>query len=430
MTIEGAESFDLRAEDVQQFLRVRFPSVLTNQESVRRLTFTTERIPMHAEYGIPGYEGGHCTLSPGRTPSEIVITIDGLGGQINGSGVLSLLRSTLPHELMHAGDPLNAAHMDPQTRLEVLYLATQRVQSSDRLRFAYVESIRQPNPQRRLVYKMREYIAMTGESMLSQSIQSLTERYPAYTIDRRLAALLAEEHGSTPQAALWDVHMIQRLMGSGFDWEQAARRGNEIEHRMFIEQELTLPVRDGLEYLSAWPVLYDTALRMFEASPEQMSEIYMALVIPEDELGTKMDARMEETLAEQEHRARRQLPILRQVQHFYRVHIDQLQQGTSSDEAGDLLRAWMRLVDAERNVRLHRWFSRSVYYYGTMQADLHDLRFAAFDIKGMLREHPTLLEQESVRRAMMDYVRLVGYGELSLPEPLMTQAREFGRPGP
>ncbi len=210
LQVRGFEQLGLSNESIRRYVVEGFPRTWTSRTAVTSITYTSERIPLPERYGIRGYSVGNCTLSPDGTPSEIVITVDALGSGTFDHGINELLRETIPHELAHGADWLNAAHLDPRVRLELLWRVVAHLHQEHRERFPYVESIHNADARQELEDKATEWIA------------------EAVRMNMRGRGLSEEAE-----------HIVRRML-PGFDWEAAwrSRRTNRATMQMERSQQM------------------------------------------------------------------------------------------------------------------------------------------------------------------------------------------------
>lgn len=227
LQVRGFEQLGFSNESVRRYVVEGFPRTWTSRTAVTAITYAHVHIPMPEQYGIHGYEAGHCTLSPDGEPSEIVVTPDAIEGGLRGDEML--LSEAIPHELAHGADWLSAAHLDPRVRLELLWRVVRHLQDERRVRFPYVESIHNDDPQQELEYQAREFVA--------ESVRLMTGRMSAYQA-RELAVMYG-----TDIAHMEEMRGIVRRMVPGFDWEaaqrsRAANRTSLLHERMQHMQEI------------------------------------------------------------------------------------------------------------------------------------------------------------------------------------------------
>lgn len=270
LAVNGFDDLGFRNETLQQLLVHGYPRHMTSRNAVGVLRYTTEHIPMPSRYNIPGNIAGQCTISPGRNASEIVITVDSLSDG-HGPDEMVGVESTIAHELTHSVDWLNAAVMDPETRMEFLYRVTTRVRSGNRLQFPYVEAIRNDDPQQQLRDQATEYIAELGRAMLTLPS---SDQGP---FDAAMARVLSETYHTTPLAALEDVHLMQSLVAAAdpeFDWRKAHDERSRWMNRM--EQERNVNMQTWMIEAVVDPTLRQALLSAFRLRLDEMPAEYQA----------------------------------------------------------------------------------------------------------------------------------------------------------
>ncbi len=428
--VTGAETIGLRNSDLREYVVHGFPRHLTGRTSVHRIRVSSEREPMPSEYGMHGNEAGHCTVSPGNHSSEIVIYGDRIAGEMRMREVEEMLTLVLPHELIHAGDAHNAASLDYQTRVEALYIATNRMQSPDKLQHPYFQSIQNPDPQHRLALQVGEYIADTGRAMFGYRLSHVTDPAHRLTWRQGMATRLSQDYHTTPQAAMLDVRMIERLVGPEFNWQEAAQARETILNRITLEGAFTTPIEHAIHNMDDHRLRQDL-LRLFRTHRHEVSELYHFIDREDDEVGTKMDLRPHETVQQEDVRIERELSLVRRVGEFSQAVEERLETGLPR-EAILLLNEWMGVVDVLSDARASRWYPSE--HASTLISNVTGVASRVTErtvrFQELMHRYHRVSRLPALRRAMGEYLRLIGYGELRVPPSLLTEVQRFNRDYP
>ncbi len=283
--VEGFEAAGYRSEHISQALLLMF-----GQEDVERnvavFRFTTEHIPMPATYSRGGNEGGHCTQSAGRRPSEAVLTIDGLRPDTTINQFLDILT----HEIAgHAILDLENAYEIPHEHEIAIDEALDRVSGEDSI-YAYVNG-----------YHDYAVIVSQQETRKAEFIAELAREVSSFAEDAgpgteqldwraKTKLQLARAH---PTASEETIESVMRVVDAVANWKggygywermQAGRREayallerNQNETRTTQEREGYL--RRYREGIAANPDMSfkTTLMRAFEARPEQLPPAYRLL---------------------------------------------------------------------------------------------------------------------------------------------------------
>lgn len=268
--LEGfEEGLGLQHETVEQLLLRGYPRGFGGEQAVERLRYTVEHIPMHPSYGIRGYEGGHCTLSPGEGASEIVITVDGIAPTMEDTSrhqVEDAFGSILSHELAHASDWQNAASVAPEVRLNLLHRVLSRLESGEAISYRYVNRIRNPEHDEEAdrLNRAREYFA----ELMSDAFRTSSETFGTYQDPvEALAVAFALRHDGDVERRLPDARLVVgyvRALDPSYDWEQGAIV-REQKLKQLAQERGRFLVEQSIRRLHN-PQLVDQLLQAFQRS--------------------------------------------------------------------------------------------------------------------------------------------------------------------
>ncbi len=405
LDVRGFEAMGLSNDRVREYITRGFPREWTSRTSVSSVSYVTHRIPMPEQYGIHGHEAGHCTISPDGSSSEIVVTIDALDradvfGEQTRDESMSLLRSIIPHELAHAGDWLNAADLDPRARLEILWRVMQRVRSPDRLRFPYVENIRNDNVQREWRDKATEYLAELARAMFEA--RASADGRKANRWRSVLATNLSRQYGTHDFAAQEDIRIMERLLPD-FDWAEASRARGTL---------LTGLLRDRMRFAMERPLSHveDSRLRAylldaFRMHPEDARPALLLSRFGNEDLG-EADAEVKEAyeraMVEALERLKQNAPL----------------------EMRSALDAWIILAQNLTYARGLSWFpssEMSPFSRRLMEKEMGDVDTLNHLMRGMRDDRLRTAFDETARRAL----RIIAAGEVRLSAEEESRAADW-----
>lgn len=417
--VTGAEFLGMSNQDLQEYVVRGFPLQLTGRTSVSRIEVTDALVPVPSEYGIGGYVSGVRRTSADGNSVEVLLTLESVNRQPGTAAARPILTRILPHELIHGGVMRGGATLDPRTRLEVYYMATRRVLGPNPLQFYEVNAIRNSNPQHALALKITEYIPETAHAMFGYRLSHVTDPRGRLTWQQGMATRLAQDYHSTPEAALEDVRMIERVVGPSFHWEEAAEVRERILSRSITEHGVA-SIRAAAAELRD-PHLRDELTRAMNTPRRSMSDIYLATILTEEDV-EEPEKSMGDDRETEEARIQRECETVRHVAEFRDQEIARLRRQIPP-EAGPFFDHWTSIVDRMREARVYIWHPHEE---DTVIRDVViQLHLAVQRFEGIRPEQATWGQDRRVQEAMMRYLRVAGYGELTLPEPLATQARRL-----
>lgn len=228
--VEGFEQeLGLSHQTIERLLVEGYPRGFGGEAAVERIRYTLEHIPFPYDYGIRGYEGGHCTVATGEGASEVVLTVDGVPSESVESPAAQIDFSfgpLLSHEVAHASDWQNAEGVVPEVRLRLLEHVVHRLEDDSAIFYPYVDRIHHPHgdKQRERLRKAKEYFA----ELMSDAFRVPASRFQA---DRdpvvAIATNLAFRHGGEVSQYVPDAQLVVqyvKALDQNFSWERAAQR--------------------------------------------------------------------------------------------------------------------------------------------------------------------------------------------------------------
>lgn len=147
-------------QDIGDFVTTFLPRQWTASSAIERFGVAPQPIPMPKEYGIDGHAAGVCHSGTGSLPARIEFAP---GISVERQGFVHLAS----HEAAHANDWKRSSDLSSGERLTLLYSVTKRVASKTRMKFDYVEDIKNDDKQYERLYKTTEYWAKLMEVALT-----------------------------------------------------------------------------------------------------------------------------------------------------------------------------------------------------------------------------------------------------------------------
>jgi hypothetical protein len=158
--------------EIQDFTKSFLPPQWVGTSTIERFIVADKPIPMPKEYGIEGYADGVCAAGGGTDAAQIQFAP---GKSAESEGFIGLAS----HEAAHANDWLRSNTLSYADRTALLYLVTKRVASSEHIKFAYVERIKNEDPHKQLITKVTEYwaemmsMALTTDAKTERSWENI-----------------------------------------------------------------------------------------------------------------------------------------------------------------------------------------------------------------------------------------------------------------
>lgn len=410
VAFRGFELLGYRESSMRRFFGA-FPEAWSRPDAVGRVSYADEHLPMNPDYHIAGYEGGHCTLSPGREPSEIVITRDAVPEE--DSRISERMFGVMSHELAHANDPMNASDAAPEQRAEFQVWLNRRVLSERRLRFPYVENIHHEQAERQQALRAQEYFAelvrVVMEMRADASFRQLRESWESY-----VARKLAEDGHSTPEQAHADVEFLMRyghMFSPSFSWEDAQNRFHSAmrdlnrDRAAFQSEAMLNRIEDGFVQAAFRRAIF--------AEQSEMPDAYFLTALPIPDAQLTLDQR----------RLRRGLALVRarQDSRANAIHdrVPKTMRGAFD--------AWSKAIAAVKHFRNLRWANGS----GGRNVS-SDFQQRMEQAAHRIPSDATAEDRERFRQALVDFVVLELFGDLGLnaeEQRLVHDAREIWRRG-
>src|SRR3989344_7480930 len=167
------EEADASSKDIKSYLEKGYPKEwLSNVRGVRLVPF---ELDVPAEYGLKD--------AGGKGSAKVIAYVE-KRGELGGSSIvfskeIKNFFSATSHEMGHANDWLARTDLSDEYRINLLYNVVKRVESPDRFKSAYVESINNKDSGKQLMHKATEYFAEIVAEYLNNPKEAKTKLAPA-----------------------------------------------------------------------------------------------------------------------------------------------------------------------------------------------------------------------------------------------------------
>jgi hypothetical protein len=429
--VRGFEAIGYRNESIRRYIEEGYPEGFFGRDAVRSVRYVTERISMPERYHITGYEAGHCASGEGDEPALIVLTPDA----VNRWDRAQMFERVLTHELAHAADWIRADAIPPHIRLEILYRLTERLRSDTRLRFAYVEAIQGDSQEEEMASRVQEYLAELVPAVFNAYADNQEGVDMVFDEDLSAAIRLASRHDTTPEAAMEDLRIVQRLvreLDPEFSFTESARRRRDVWQEMETERATRL-VEHEVERIE------DVRLRhalmdVFHLDRDAIQPGYYLYDMTEEEIaddlfyaeGSNAEASDEDSYVPthriSEETARILPYLVEEVTLARNKEVERLSARLGAD-ALPAFEAWQQLIEQVSIARMRR-FGRSVNVERAF-SDQESADRAIETLNAFLRTLPSTEQREAFYDAVERFARIEGAGDIPLAAELREAAQRY-----
>lgn len=229
---------------MREIIRETTPPSWTGVHAIESVSVSAGKIPLPKEYGIEGYADGICEHGVSHEPSGIRLSPDYWSKPVQ--------FSLLDHEFAHANDWRRSNTLAPQDRLTLLYLVHTRVSSDERIKFSYVESIKNDDPKQQHLVRIREYWAELMKMALDTPADNEQGWVRKMTYDAGLHdAKPVERGGKKSESGADDVRLVRWYLSvtdpDFRPWNAARARAELVDRTM--REAIDDRVREALDGL-------------------------------------------------------------------------------------------------------------------------------------------------------------------------------------